>query len=107
MQEALKSERDLYRSPYKVFKSRKFTWAGHVARLERGWSAIKILTGKHKENVKSSRPSLRETRDKRSLGRDPDRNWCYDHTSVKLLWSQSMGQWTSSAAYGQGEKFSA
>ena len=25
-----------------------------------------------------------ETRDKRPLGRDPDRSWCYFHTSVKL-----------------------
>ena len=33
--------------------------------------------------VKSSRLNLRETQDKRPLGRDPDRNWCHRHTSVK------------------------
>ena len=35
--------------------------------------------------VKSSRPSLRETEDKRPLGRDLDRSWCDHHTSIKLL----------------------
>ena len=37
--------------------------------------------------MKSSRPSLRETRDKRPLGRDPDRSWCHRHTMsmIKLL----------------------
>ena len=29
----------------------------------------------------SSRPSLRETRDKRPLGWDPDRSWCDRHTT--------------------------
>ena len=27
----------------------------------------------------------RETRDKRPLGRDPDRSWCHCHTSVKIF----------------------
>ena len=37
-----------YRSPniVKVIKSRKSRWAGHVARMEEGRSAFKILTGK-------------------------------------------------------------
>ena len=48
----------------------------------------------HEGKVKSSRPSLRETRNKRPLGRDPDRNWCHRHTSVKLSWSQPMYPWT-------------
>ena len=30
----------------------------------------------HEGNMKSSRPSLRETRDKQSLGREPDSSWC-------------------------------
>ena len=40
--------------------------------------------------------SLRETRNKRLLGRDPDRSWCHRHTCVKLYfpWSQSMNPWT-------------
>ena len=38
--------------------------------------------------VKSYRPSLRETRDKRPL--DPDRGFCYRYTSAKLSWSQLM-----------------
>ena len=38
----------LYRSPTIVWviKSRKWRWAGHVARLEEGRSALKILTVK-------------------------------------------------------------
>ena len=35
----------------------------------------------------------RETRDKRLLGRDPERSWCHLHISVKLFWSQPMAQW--------------
>ena len=37
-----------YRSPniVKVNKSRRLRWAGHVARMEEGRSAFKILTGK-------------------------------------------------------------
>ena len=37
----------LYRSPniVRVIKSRRLRWAGHVARMEEGWSAFKILTG--------------------------------------------------------------
>ena len=31
-----------------------------------------------------------ETRDKRPLGRDPDRSWRHRHSSVKLPWSQYM-----------------
>ena len=38
----------MYRSPniVRVIKSRRFIWAGHVARMEEGRSAFKILTGK-------------------------------------------------------------
>ena len=38
----------LYRSPniVRMIKSRKLRWAGHVARMEEGRSAFKILTGK-------------------------------------------------------------
>ena len=38
----------LYPSPniVKVIKSRRLRWAGHVARMEKGRSAFKILTGK-------------------------------------------------------------
>ena len=37
----------LYRSPNidKVIKSRRLRWAGHVARMEEGTCAFKILTG--------------------------------------------------------------
>ena len=36
----------LYRSPniVRVIKSRKLRWAGHIARMEEGRSAFKILT---------------------------------------------------------------
>ena len=38
----------LYRSPniVRVFKSRRLRWAVHVARMEEGRSAFKILTGR-------------------------------------------------------------
>ena len=38
----------LYRSPDIVseIKSRRLRWAGHVARMEKGRSTFKILTGK-------------------------------------------------------------
>ena len=38
----------MYRSPniVRVIKSRRLSWAGHVARMEEGRSAFKILTGK-------------------------------------------------------------
>ena len=38
----------LYRSPdiVRVIKSRRLRWAGHVARMEEGRSAFKILKGK-------------------------------------------------------------
>ena len=38
----------LYRSPnvVRVIKSRRLRWAGHVARMEEGRCAFKILTGK-------------------------------------------------------------
>ena len=37
----------LYRSPniVRVIKSRKLRWVGHIARIEKGRSAFKILTG--------------------------------------------------------------
>ena len=40
----------LYRSPNlaRVIKSRRLRWAGHIAGMEEGRSAFKILTGKHK-----------------------------------------------------------
>ena len=34
----------LYRSP-NIFRSRRLRWAGHVARMEQGRCAFKILTG--------------------------------------------------------------
>ena len=38
----------MYRSPniVRVIKSRRLRWAGHVARMEEGRSAFKLLTGK-------------------------------------------------------------
>ena len=44
--------------------------------------------------MKISRLSLRETRDKRPLGRDPDRSWCHRHTT-SILPPMSMESWTA------------
>ena len=51
----------LYRSPniVRVIKYRRLRWAGHVARLEEGRSAFKILTGKSTGNIVLGRPRLR------------------------------------------------
>ena len=48
---------EMYRSPniVRVIKSRRLRWAGHVARMEEGRSAFKILTGRPKPTGK--RPS--------------------------------------------------
>ena len=45
---------NLYRLPNKmgVIKSRRLRWAGHIARMEKGWSAFKILTGRPKTTGK-------------------------------------------------------
>ena len=51
----------LYRS-YNIvmlIKSRRLRWAGHVARMEEGRSAFKILTGKPTRKRHLGRPRLR------------------------------------------------
>ena len=51
----------MYRSPniVRVIKSRRLRWAGHVARMEEGRSAFKILTGKPTGKRLSGRPRRR------------------------------------------------
>ena len=51
----------LYRSPniVRVIKSRRIRWAGHVARMEKSRSALKILTGKPTGKRPLGRPRLR------------------------------------------------
>ena len=51
----------LYRSPniVRVIKSRRLRWAGHVARMDEGWSAFNILTGKPTGNRTLWRPRRR------------------------------------------------
>ena len=48
----------MYRSPniVSVIKSRRFRWTGHVARMEEGRNAFKILTGKSKGKIPLGRP---------------------------------------------------
>ena len=43
----------------RVIKSRRLKWAGHVARMEEGRSAFKILTGKPTGNRPLGRPRRR------------------------------------------------
>ena len=74
----------LYRSPniVRVIKSRRLRWAGHVARMEVGRSAFKILTGK---------PT-----GKRPLGR-PRRRW-EDNIRMDLEEiDMNAGNWVDSA----------
>ena len=51
----------LYRSPnlVRVIKSRRLKWVGHVARMEEGRSAFKILTGKPTGKRSLGRPRRR------------------------------------------------
>ena len=51
----------LYCSPniVRVFKSRRLGWAGHVARMEEGRSAFRILTGKPTGKRPLGRPRRR------------------------------------------------
>ena len=42
-----------------MIKSRRLRWAGHVARMEEGRSAFKILTGKPTGMIPLGRPSHR------------------------------------------------
>ena len=74
----------MYRSPNidRVIKSRRLRWAGHVARMEEGRSAFKMLTGK---------PT-----GKRPLGR-PRRRW-EDNIRVDLEEiGINVGNWVDSA----------
>ena len=43
----------------RVIKSRRLRWVGHVARMEEGRSAFKILTGKPRGKRPSGRPRRR------------------------------------------------
>ena len=51
----------LYRSPniVRVIKSRRLRWGGHVARMEEGRSAFKMLTGKPTGKRSLRRPRRR------------------------------------------------
>ena len=42
-----------------MINSRRLRWAGHVARMEEGRSAFKILTGKHAVKRPLGRPRRR------------------------------------------------
>ena len=57
--------------------------------------------------VKTSQPSLCETRDKWLLGQETDRSWCHRHTRnmIKFFWSQPLVPWALAATYGQDKKF--
>ena len=40
----------------------------------------RVIKNSYKRKVKSSRPDLRENRDKRPMGRDPDKSWFHRHS---------------------------
>ena len=48
-----------YLNIVRVIKSRKLSWAGHVARMEEGRSSFKILTGKPTGKRQLGRPRRR------------------------------------------------
>ena len=43
----------------RVIECRTLRWAAHIARMEEGRSAFKILTGKPTENISLHKPSSR------------------------------------------------
>ena len=48
-------------------------------------------SGPFEGGLKSFRPSVRETRDKRPLNRESDRSWCHRHTtSIKSFFDRSL-----------------
>ena len=51
----------LYRPPniVRMIKSRRLRWAGHVARMQEGRTALKILSGKLTGNIPLGRPRHR------------------------------------------------
>ena len=53
---------------------------------------LDIFMRSYKGGLKSSRPSLPQTRDKRPLGRESNRSWCHRHTTsmIKLFGHDSM-----------------
>jgi hypothetical protein len=53
--------RDLYSSPsiIRIIKSRRMTWAGHVARMGKKRSAYRLLVGKPEEKRPLGRPRCR------------------------------------------------
>ena len=81
---------------------------GDVSLIHNSLSLL-FNTFKYEGGVKSSRTCLPENQDKPLLGRELDRSCSHRHTMsmIKLFWSQPIDSWASTAAYGQGEKFSA
>ena len=61
MEKAPQELHSLYRSHniVRLIKSRRLKWAGHVARMEEGTSAFKILTGKPTGKRPLGRPRRR------------------------------------------------
>ena len=61
----------LYRSRniVRVIKSRRLRWVGHVARTEKGGSALKILTGKPTGKIPLGRSRRRWEDNIRQIGR--------------------------------------
>ena len=93
----------MYRSVniVRVIKSIRLRWAGHVARMEDGGSAFKILTGKPAENSPLGRPRCRwEDKNRMNLKErgNNTRNWVVSvqdrdylralvNVALKIRWS--------------------
>ena len=75
----------LYRSPniVRVIKSRRLRWAGHVARMEEGRSAFKILTGKPIEKRPLGRPRRRW---EDNIRMDLEENLCWNLCFYQSIW---------------------
>jgi hypothetical protein len=78
--------RDLYSSPsiIKIIKSRRMSWAGHVARMGEKWTAYRLLVGKPEGKRPLGRPRRRRgTNIRMDLGEGGGVRW------IGLDWSGS------------------
>ena len=85
---------DLYCSPniVRLIKCRRLRWAGHLARMEKGSSAFKILTGKLRRKIPLERPihrwEVNIRMDLREIGVNT-RNW-FDLAQDRDYWRALM-----------------
>ena len=87
----------MYRSPniVRVIKPRRLRWAGHIARMEEGRSAFKILTGKRPLGMPRRRWEDNIRMDLEEIGIN-EGNWVYsaqDRNCWRALGNAALNLW--------------